>query len=472
MKSPQILKPRWHTGPLAALAAALTLAACTPSLPPLAPLPVEHPTAVTAANKALAAPARPTPPLPQGMLLDKVVAVVNGSPILLSQVRDEENLLFAEIKARGFQRPPRKAFRRQVLARLIRERIEIDEAKHHGIEASPNQVSAIMASIAARNHIPFTQFPAWLEHQGISYQAYRRQIAHALTVHRLLEAAVGPTVTVSKSEIAAYLRRHRLRGVEEDNLSEIVLPVTADRPSALIKTQKEARSLVAALRHGASFSAMAVAHSIAGNSLRGGAMGWIPLRDLPRPARPVVAALRPHEISNPVATGEGYIIYKLHGRRRQELGHVYATEWKLERIVLTPTPVRGTKKILATLKRLRLQVLHGAHWSALARALSVDPAVAINGGHMGWVRAGQLSPPYRTVLKHLRVGQVSAPFATRSGWAIIRLLGKRRRNVTHQTLVQEAYGKIFTRKFDAASRAYENRLFDESIVHDLVSWAS
>lgn len=201
-------------------------------------------------------------------------------------------------------------------------------------------------------------------------------------------------------------------------------------------------------------------------------MGWIPLRDLPRPARPVVAALRPHEISNPVATGEGYIIYKLHGRRRQELGHVYATEWKLERIVLTPTPVRGTKKILATLKRLRLQVLHGAHWSALARALSVDPAVAINGGHMGWVRAGQLSPPYRTVLKHLRVGQVSAPFATRSGWAIIRLLGKRRRNVTHQTLVQEAYGKIFTRKFDAASRAYENRLFDESIVHDLVSWAS
>jgi peptidyl-prolyl cis-trans isomerase SurA len=473
MKNPRISNPHARAVVLLALAAAIVLSACTPELPPLPPPPPSpSPHAAVRAAAATVAPKHAPRSEPKGILLDRIVAVVNGSPILLSQVDDEERLLLAEIKARGYTPPPKRAFRRQVLLRLVRERIELEEAQRHGIAAPSQEVSAILAGIAARNHIPFARFPAWLEKQGISYLAYRRQIAHALTLHRLLEAAVGPSITVPKSEIAAYLRRHGLHGSEEYEVAEIVLPVNPHNPLSLARTRAEARGLVAALRKGASFSALAVAHSVASNSLRGGRMGWIALRDLPRPARPIVRALRPHQISRPVATGGGYVIYKLLGRRRQALPRVFATEWKLERIVMVPTPIHGPKDVVSTLNRLRQEILHGAHWSVVARAHSIDPEVDINGGRMGWVEPAQLSPPYRAVLKHLRVGAVSRPFATRHGWVIVRLLARRRRNVTHERLMQEAYEKIFTRKFDAASRAYENRLFDESIVRYLVPWAS
>lgn len=450
----------------------LLLGACTPNLPPLPRLAPPSQVHSTSPQSQSPSPvAQPTAKIPRGVLLDKVVAVVNGSPILLSQVRREERLLLAEIKTRGYQTPSPRAFRRQVLVRLIRERIELEEAQRHGIEASPSQVSAILASIAQRNHVAFSQFPVWLERQGISYIAYRRQIAHALILHRLLEAAVGPTISVSKHEIQAYLRRHGLHGTFEYDLAEIVLPISGDTPQALARTRKEAVTIEHALHHGISFSAMAVAHSVAHNALSGGHMGWLSLRDLPRPARPIVRALHKNQISAPVTTSVGVVIYKLLDTRRQSLPRVYATEYDLERILMVPSPLHGLRATLATLRSIRTKIEHGAHWSVMAHRYSVDPEAAMDGGHLGWVLASNLGPSYRRILLHLPVGRVSAPFPTRDGWAIIRILGKRRRNVTHQRLMQEAYERILTRKFDAASRAYENRLFDESIVHYLVPWA-
>jgi hypothetical protein len=107
MKNPRISNPHARAVVLLALAAAIVLSACTPELPPLPPPPPSpSPHAAGRTAAATVAPKHAPRSEPKGILLDRIVAVVNGSPILLSQVDDEERLLLAEIKARGYTPPP------------------------------------------------------------------------------------------------------------------------------------------------------------------------------------------------------------------------------------------------------------------------------------------------------------------------------------------------------------------------------
>ncbi|MCK4857586.1 MAG: peptidylprolyl isomerase [candidate division Zixibacteria bacterium] len=67
------------------------------------------------------------------------------------------------------------------------------------------------------------------------------------------------------------------------------------------------------------------------------------------------------------------------------------------------------------------EILSGADFGMIARALSLDQSSAVKGGDLGFVSwAAQLAPEFREVAFDLEIGAMSQPVRTGYGWHIIR----------------------------------------------------
>ncbi|EQD53510.1 SurA domain-containing protein [mine drainage metagenome] len=407
-----------------------------------------------------------------GVLLDRVIAVVNGSPILQSTLDQQMNLLKHELAARGLAIPPRRIFRIQVLRRLIQEKIELEAARLHGITVSEQHVSNILDKIALRNGVPFQYFPTKLKHQGISYVAYRELIRNQLIIHRMISTAVAESIEIPASAVQNYLKAHPIGNRTDYRLKEILIALPTSRnPLSVEEAHNQARAIVAELKTGHPFSNLAVADSAAHNALTGGDMGWHANATLPTAWREALRHLKPGQITPPIATRRGYVILKLTGKKIKPAHLVYAKEYRLRQIVIRPTPVLSSTDARLRLLALRKKLIHGAHWTVLAKAYSDDPTVGLNGGLLGWVIPSTLSLSYRHVLATLPKDQISQPFLTSNGWTLAEILGVRKKNVTQEVLRNRAYNVLFERKLTVAADRFLVHLINGAFVHYLVPWA-
>ena len=87
-------------------------------------------------------------------------------------------------------------------------------------------------------------------------------------------------------------------------------------------------------------------------------------------------------------------------------------------------PRRTSRPLTARRSELYQQLQQGADFAQLAIARSASET-ALEGGEMGWRKAGQLPPPFDAMLSALSVGQVTEPMRTPGGFIMIKLLEKR-----------------------------------------------
>ncbi len=69
------------------------------------------------------------------------------------------------------------------------------------------------------------------------------------------------------------------------------------------------------------------------------------------------------------------------------------------------------------------QLIEEGDWSTVAAEFSTDISTANRGGDLGWFGRGVLPAAFENVLFTLGVGEISEPFETSSGWAIVQVLG-------------------------------------------------
>ena len=79
----------------------------------------------------------------------------------------------------------------------------------------------------------------------------------------------------------------------------------------------------------------------------------------------------------------------------------------------------------------------------IARAQSADTTTAPNGGDLGWIPQGIMTPEFDKVAFALKVGEVSQPFQTKFGWEIVKVLDRQdNRPITTTTLSQLRNSKL------------------------------
>jgi peptidyl-prolyl cis-trans isomerase SurA len=99
-------------------------------------------------------------------------------------------------------------------------------------------------------------------------------------------------------------------------------------------------------------------------------------------------------------------------------------EYQVAEIFLPVENQEKESETVAQINRLLQQARAGSNFQALARNFSKNPS-AENGGNLGWNRLGQLGAEYDNALVRLKPGQISPPFRTADGYAILFLVKQR-----------------------------------------------
>jgi peptidyl-prolyl cis-trans isomerase SurA len=132
-------------------------------------------------------------------------------------------------------------------------------------------------------------------------------------------------------------------------------------------------------------------------------------------------------------------------------------------ILMRPSVVMDDAKIRATMSRVRNELIGGADFAALAKQYS-DDATADQGGDLGWLASGATVPEFQQAMDALAPGQISEPFRSRFGWHVVQVIERRDRDATDEAERDQARQRVFQRKLEEATQAWQRRLREEAYV--------
>ena len=384
---------------------------------------------------------------PRGELIDRIVAVVNDDVIMASELDDEVEQIRTIMQQSGRALPPEDAFRRQVLERMITNRLQLQYAQRAGITVSEDRVNQAMAEIAQRNGTTLSELPEMMAADGVNYAEFREKVREEILVSEVQRRAVADRTSVSPREIEEYLARQKRQGSGQEYLvSHILVAVPGQAtPEEVDAAREEIAGIRQQILDGAEFAQMAATYSDGQQALEGGSLGWRKLPEMPTLFSDVVAKLDEGEVSEPIRSGSGWHIVKLDEVRGRE--RVVATETHARHILLKPNELRDEAATMALATRLRRQIVNdGADFAALAKEHSEDPGSAVQGGDLGWQPPGTMVPRFEEVLDSLEPGEVSQPFKTQFGVHIAQVLERRETDFTETVEQNRAYQAIKRRK--------------------------
>ncbi|HEY0721379.1 MAG TPA: peptidylprolyl isomerase [Gammaproteobacteria bacterium] len=396
--------------------------------------------------------------------LDRVIAVVDDDVITHNEVEQRLQSLRQQLAHNKTSAPPDAILRRQLLERMILERIQLALAQRIGIRVDDENLNQIISNIATQNHMDFDQFRAALQRDGIAFADFREEIRNEVIITRLRATQVDNRVTVSPQEVKSWLESRAAQDQStEYHLAQILiaLPESAS-PDEVQTARARAEEVLTKLRGGAEFREMAAAYSGDQQALEGGDLGWRRTAELPTFLVDHVIDMKPGALSDIIRSTSGFHILKLidkRGEERQVVRQVHARH-----ILIRTDAITSDAEAKARLTRLRQRILAGEDFATLARANSDDKGSGSQGGDLGWANPGTFVPEFEAALSQLAVGATSDVFRTQFGWHIVQLLGYRDHDSTDEMRFSQAQEALRKRKIEEEQQNWLRRLRDEAYV--------
>ncbi len=402
----------------------------------------------------------------QPQWLDRIVAVAGQEVVTESELRSSLAQIVKELRTKGATLPPDDVLTKQVLDRLILEKLQTQRAEALGIRIDDVTLDRAVQNIAGENNMTLTQFRESLEKDGISYPAFRDKVRQELAIAQLQRREVDSRVNVSEQEINDLIARQHLDkdSQQEYRVSHILIATpegaTPDQVEAARKKADDIRARAAA---GEDFAKLAVSYSNSQQALQGGDLGWRTADQLPTIFASQVRALPLLGVSEVIHSGSGFHIVKLMETRGGKSGPAIM-QTHARHILIKNREGKAGEKIPAQLQELRKRILAGADFADLAKRYSEDTGSAVEGGDLGWNAVGAFVPEFEEALAKLKKGEISEPFPSRFGWHIIQLLDRRRSEVSDEQLRSRARDLIARQKREEELELWLRRLRDESFV--------
>lgn len=397
--------------------------------------------------------------------LDRIIAVVNEDVIMQSELDTKVRAVREQINQQGSRIPPQSIFERQVLDKLIQNRIQLQLAEQMGIRVDDETLNRTIGNIAAENQVPLTKFREILEEDGYSYEQFREDIRNEITLSQLRQRQVESRIVVTEREIDNFLVNQEFQGAfqTEIRLSHILLSLPeAATEDEINQVRQVAAQIRVDLLAGADFSEIASTVSDGGNASNGGDLGWRKTEDIPSLFADYIPEMKNGDISELIQSPSGFHIIKISDIKSDNESIVIQT--RARHILIKPDQLITTEQAKAKLAQLILRIENGDDFALLAKGNSHDSVSAIDGGNLGWRSPGELVPEFQQMMDSLEPNQVSEPFRTSFGWHILEVVERRNFDNTESVKRGKARMAIRTRKLKEAMQNWTRRLLDEAYV--------
>jgi len=398
--------------------------------------------------------------------LDKIIAIVDDNIITQIELDDRISLISQQLKQKGNRLPPHDTLRKQVLERLILEKLQLEMAKKTGIRINDEMVNQVIANIARSNRLSMERFREVLQRDGFTFSEFRENIRREVTISRLRKIRVENEVNVSEQEINNYLSQASKGQSADDEfyLSHILIATPeAATPKQVEDAEEKARKIFNELENGDSFSQKAIAVSDDELALKGGDLGWRKTAQLPTIFTSIVDKMNKNEIKGPLRSASGFHIIKLKDKRSTGKKHI-VNQTMARHILVSPTQILSQEDARLRMVNIRQRITSGGDFAAIARASSDDKTSAAEGGSLGWVSPGQMVAAFEEEVNKLKPGEISKPFLTQFGWHIAQVLSRRQHDNTEEFQRSQAIQLIRKRKTEEAVQDWLRRLRAEAYI--------
>jgi peptidyl-prolyl cis-trans isomerase SurA len=388
----------------------------------------------------------------------KATAIVNGQ--VITQTDIDQRLALLAI-ANGGQIPPDQIeqLRQQVLRNLIDETLEIQAAEADKITVTDSDIDKTVARIAQQNKQTPEQLAAYLEKNGSSINAIRRQVKGEMAWGKLQQKRIENTVSVGDDEVQAVLDKlNAAKGTEEYRVGEIYLSAPGGNVGQATAT---ANQIIDQLKSGASFAGYARQYSEASTAAVGGDLGWVRPAQLPPQLASIVQTMQPGQVSNPIPVPGGVSIIALQDARK----------------VLAPDP----RDAVLSLKQVSITFPKGTSRQSAEPVVSRFAEAAQNVGGCGGadkiasdfngeivssddVKIRDLPAALQEIMVPMQVGQATRPFGSiEEGVRILVLCGRDQVDPGAPTF-DEVYKQLNDERTNLRARHYLRDLRRDAVI--------
>lgn len=399
--------------------------------------------------------------------VDRIVAVVNSDAITLFELRSRTEQAIAQLRGRNVTPPPREDFERQVLERMIYEKVQLQHAEETQMRVDDRMLEAALGRIAESNNMNVTQLRSAVERDGIPWPRFREDIRKEIILSRLRDREVESRVVVTEGEIDNYLANPERKADqrEEFNVSHILLRVPEGAsPETLMRLKARADAAMEQLAKGEDFARVAASYSDAPDALSGGSLGWRPLDRLPQLFADMLPNLKPGQVSEVMRSPAGFHIMKLVDKRGGAgASDTRVSQTRARHILIKTSEVVSDAEARRRLISIKERLDNGGDFEELARANSQDLSAA-KGGDLGWLYPGDTVPEFEKVMNALAPGQVSEPVQSPFGWHLIQVVERRVEDVSTERQRAAARLALRERKAEEVYQDWVRQLRDRAYV--------
>lgn len=234
------------------------------------------------------------------VLMDKILATVNGEPVTLSELEHLLQPVYRQYEQayRGQELDAyKKRAREQMLEQLIENKLILQKSKKDGLQISEAAMEEEFADVKDKFG-SMDEFKAALEKEGMTIEQYKKDLSEQLTVKGMIEKEVVPKAKVRPEEIEAYYKEHSDEFVKSSMVHIGHILIKADDKGG----EKKIQDIYKQLTEGKNFDELAKQYSAADDP------GFISINQLKPELKSIVETLNTGEYSKIIKTDIGWHI--------------------------------------------------------------------------------------------------------------------------------------------------------------------
>ena len=294
----------------------------------------------------------------ESLVVEEIIAKVNGDIITRSEVDRDRQMLEAELKARGGVTPELQQQANQRAQDILRERIDgmllVQKGKEMGISVD-NEVSKQLAEMQVQAKIPDPEkFQAFVREQtGMPYEDYKSEMRNYMLRQRVLRELVGRDITIPRAELQKYYEEHKAEFVREEQifLREIFLSTEGKPEPEIAVIEKKAKDLAARAKKGERFGDLAKQNSDSVTRDQFGDFGTgFKKGDLDKQIEAVVWNQERGFITDPIRRSNGFLILRLEEKHKAGQAGLEEVENEIMERLYMPKFQPGVRTLLTKLR--------------------------------------------------------------------------------------------------------------------------